>query len=174
MTKCKFCKTLVVHNNIFCSKSCAAKFNNKNTRRHGCEPVQIQCLFCSKLFSVEYNRSHNRKYCSNACQGKYTQHLTDKKIEKGEKVSSHRVKRYLVNKYGHFCVICKQTEWMKRPIPLVLDHINGNPTDNNLTNLRLICANCDHQTDTFAGKNKNNPSGGRKNRMKRYKDGKSY
>ncbi len=51
------------------------------------------------------------------------------------------------------CEICKLDEWLGRPIPLQLDHINGDRTDNRLENLRLLCPNCHAQTDTYCGKN---------------------
>lgn len=53
------------------------------------------------------------------------------------------------------CAICllKDT-WQGSPIVLQLDHINGNNTDNSLTNLRWLCPNCHSQTSTFCGKNK--------------------
>lgn len=44
---------------------------------------------------------------------------------------------------------------MGNPIPLVLDHINGKSSDNNLENLRLVCGNCDMQLPTYKSKNKN-------------------
>jgi hypothetical protein len=50
-------------------------------------------------------------------------------------------------------------------MPLVLDHISGNPYDNSLNNLRVICHNCNAQTPTFAGRNKGS---GRIERAKRY------
>jgi 5-methylcytosine-specific restriction endonuclease McrA len=37
---------------------------------------------------------------------------------------------------------------------LVLDHINGDRSDNRITNLRLLCPNCNSQQNTFAGRNK--------------------
>jgi hypothetical protein len=51
------------------------------------------------------------------------------------------------------CEICGRDEWMERPIPLQLDHVNGDRTDNRLENLRILCPNCHALTDTYCGKN---------------------
>jgi hypothetical protein len=53
------------------------------------------------------------------------------------------------------CSICNiEPTWNEKPLIMVLDHINGVRNDNRLSNLRLICPNCNSQTDTFAGKNR--------------------
>jgi len=56
MNECKQCGT-ETKNNKFCSRSCAATFNNQGVRRHGSESKE--CLVCSSP-----TRS---KYCSRAC-----------------------------------------------------------------------------------------------------------
>lgn len=69
--------------------------------------------------------------------------------------SSSFMKRKLLSE-GYMelvCVICNNTEWNGKPIPLQLDHIDGNSSNNNLSNLRLLCPNCHAQTDTYCGKN---------------------
>ena len=45
-------------------------------------------------------------------------------------------------------------EWRGQPLTMVLDHRNGDNTDNRLENLRLLCPNCNSQQPTFAGKNR--------------------
>ena len=44
-------------------------------------------------------------------------------------------------------------EWNGKPMPLILDHINGVHNDNRLENLRFVCSNCDSQLDTYKARN---------------------
>lgn len=70
--------------------------------------------------------------------------------------TSHRLRLRLIseNIFEHKCSSCNLNTWKDRPIPLELDHIDGNHSNNNLDNLRLLCPNCHSLTDTFRGKNK--------------------
>lgn len=48
------------------------------------------------------------------------------------------------------CLHCSNDgKWNEKPISLHLDHINGEPTDNRLENLRFLCPNCHSQTETY-------------------------
>lgn len=71
-----------------------------------------------------------------------------------ESIIRRHMKRYLVHKRGHKCSICKRTEWENQPIPIICDHIDGDSTNNDLDNFRLVCPNCDAQLPTFKSKNR--------------------
>lgn len=45
------------------------------------------------------------------------------------------------------------TAWNNKTLKLHLDHRNGDPYDNRIENLRLLCPNCHSQTDTYTAKN---------------------
>ena len=54
----------------------------------------------------------------------------------------------------HQCEICGTINWMGKKVAIVLYHIDGNNSNHLLSNLRIICRNCDGNLDTFAGRNK--------------------
>ena len=62
-------------------------------------------------------------------------------------------RQYLIKKRGRKCEICGTEKWNGKDIPLLVDHINGNSSDNTFGNLRIICPNCDAQLPTYKSKN---------------------
>lgn len=98
--------------------------------------------------------------------------MRKQQIEKtGEENSCQIAKKYLIETRGVQCEICHIIEWCGNPVPLVMDHIDGHHENNKLTNLRLVCGNCDMQLPTYKFKNKGN---GRAYRRERYAEGKSF
>jgi hypothetical protein len=55
------------------------------------------------------------------------------------------------------CEDCGLNEWRGQPLPLALDHVNGDHADNRLENLRILCPNCHALTSTWCGR-KNRPA----------------
>lgn len=58
-------------------------------------------------------------------------------------------KKHLIEKRGHFCEICKLSEWLNKKISLEIHHIDEDRTNNNEYNLQLLCPNCHSQTKNF-------------------------
>jgi hypothetical protein len=144
--------------NNFCSHSCSATFNNIKRGKK-----LVNCIFCG-------TETHTgKKYCSFECQ-----HNHRRTEAVNNKTASHvSSKKFLINLHGAKCMECG---WDKinlhtNKVPIELEHIDGNSTNNELSNLKLLCPNCHSLTSTYKALNKGN---GRHKRMERYKEGKSY
>ena len=68
--------------------------------------------------------------------------------------SSHNIRNRLLKEglKEYKCECCGNSEWMGKPIPLELHHLNGIHTDNRLENLQILCPNCHAQTNNYSGK----------------------
>lgn len=68
------------------------------------------------------------------------------------KKSKHHIKKHLISNRGHKCENCTNSTWLEKPIPLELEHIDGNSLNNDITNLKLLCPNCHAFTPTYRRK----------------------
>lgn len=169
---CLFCNNPIPYElkscKKYCNHSCAAKYNNA-IRGFKARERLSSCLMCGKK-----TKKNSTKYCSLRCQADYRWVVNKEKIEKEQKATGiGQARRYLLETQGNRCAMsyCGISEWHGQPVLLICDHINGNADDWSLTNLRMICSNCDAQTPFYKGKNKGN---GRHNRRERYKKGLSF
>jgi hypothetical protein len=105
-----------------------------------------------------------------------TRLLTEAWLRTGEanvaSTAGHFIRDYIARDQRHRCAVCAiPNQWNGRRLALVLDHIDGDATNNARGNLRLVCPNCDSQLPTFKSRNMGK---GRHWRRQRYADGKSY
>ena len=74
---------------------------------------------------------------------------------KGNYTPKHFKKEFM-EEQDNKCAICEcEPIWNGKPLVFVLDHIDGDASNNRRDNLRMICPNCDSQLPTFKSKNKN-------------------
>lgn len=170
--KCEECSTLfeAKYSRRFCSHSCSATHNNKIRVRKDAKQLNL-CENCG----IE---TKNDKFCTVQCQAQYrsdaayTEFKNALDKEYSSLYSPARFKPHILREQGNVCAVCHiKNKWKGKILVFVLDHIDGNSQNNNRSNLRLVCPNCDSQLDTFKYKNKGK---GRFSRNKRRLEGKSF
>lgn len=118
-----------------------------------------QCLQCGK--SNLTGHSKKNKYCNNQCQADYRKKewlKTNRPLfESGLLKSRNAVKRFVSIRDGYKCSICNQLpSHFGKPLIMILDHIDGDASNNSPDNFRLVCPNCDTQLDTYKARNRGN------------------
>lgn len=123
---------------------------------------------CIMSMGMNYTPGHRRTFLNQCKKRKIdTSHFLGKSVKKRapiEKLLCYKNKRnngvYLKGRLidedilKPICSICGIDSWLGQELTLQLDHINGDPLDDRLENLRLLCPNCHSQTDTYCGRNK--------------------
>lgn len=117
--------------------------------------------FCAEC-GVELTKESQKIYCSNTCAAASQKKRAFAEAEatgefpasgKFQETNRHFARSWLEYKHGHMCSICGLSEWNGQPIPLVVDHIDGNPQNHKIDNFRLLCPNCDAQQKTYKSRN---------------------
>ena len=89
------------------------------------------------------------------CQGWNKDNFDYSRFTYGKKIKSSQAVDAIIALRGHKCEVCGLTEWMDKPIPLEVHHIDGQELNSELGNLLLTCPNCHALTDNYRGRNIN-------------------
>lgn len=122
-------------------------------------------------------KRRSKVYCTNACQQVHQRRLLlEQWLATGicgrMSHAGHFVRDYLYREQRGSCAICGiGDQWNGSKLAFILDHVDGDATNNSRQNLRLVCSNCDSQLPTYKARNRGR---GRHYRRQRYADGLSY
>lgn len=130
----------------YCSVGCANSVLKvkTNTKPRNC------CRYCGNL-------TLNALFCSIAHQHDMERERTLKIAQSIGYVpfSIGAIRDILTKTYGYKCSLdgCNLDEWRGAKILLIVDHIDGNASHHELSNLRFVCSNCDATLPTYKARN---------------------
>lgn len=168
MKVCTQCNTEYIprdYRQKFCSRSCAATHNNLNgligKKQKGVD--YGSCPGCETLFT------RKQKYCSHECHSnhKLQRWLAGEKFDSKWGTLPDFARDYLLEQVDYRCPECGWDEInpVTKVSPLEIDHIDGDSSNNDKNNLRVMCPNCHSLTPTF--RTLNRPGNGRKRSPKK-------
>lgn len=170
--KCKNCNH-ETSNKKFCSRSCSVSYNNKLRNVNGNTRLLIPntesslsgefCINCKN--KIPENHRNEKIYCNRKChkEHQYTQNVEKwlNGVHPGYKGKTLKlcsfVRKYIHETRGTACEKCGWDE--KHPVDgavlTEIEHKDGDASNNELSNLEVLCPNCHSKTATYKARNKN-------------------
>ena len=106
-------------------------------------------------FEVDYSHFTGKAWNKNPKNPVYTEKYLPNLCEHSSLSSANtKALLYRLGLKENKCEICGISEWLGNSIQCELHHINGDPTDNRIENLQILCPNCHSQTDNFRSRNR--------------------
>ena len=117
----------------------------------------FNCAYCGKE-NKSKGYTYMNKYCNNHCQGSHKKQIWYEKnmplFEQGTLQSRAAIKKFVTKRDGYHCAICGQKPLHNgKDLIMIIDHIDGDASNNMPSNFRLVCPNCDTQLPTYKARN---------------------
>jgi len=157
----KFCSRVCANSRTFSDESKKKKSESQKKFLNSLsdeDKLKYITISRNNMIKVNKNKPKNnyelKIRTTETIKGKTT--IKDKKgtIKSWEESTIWIKRKILVQEQDGYCGECNLNEWRGKPIPLELEHRDGNRTNNSRENLVMLCPNCHGLTDTWRGRNK--------------------
>jgi hypothetical protein len=124
--------------------------------------TDVVCSYssCNAIYSMtclQCSNTASSKYCSNKCQKAFERATFISNWLSGKvKGNAVRIKSYIREQRGNKCEECGWNKVNETTgiVPVELEHIDGDWTNNKIENLKLLCPNCHSLTSTYRALNR--------------------
>lgn len=150
--KCNYGCNGEAHFKLKNGKNCCNSSANKCTGMRAKNSAGLKDAYKKGKKQISFNDKHREK--SILCKKEMAK---DRFLTNNSTYSNHAIKKILLEilNWEDECNECGISDWYGRKLTLQLDHIDGNNSNNEISNLRLLCPNCHSLTDTYCGKSIN-------------------
>ena len=157
--KCEFC--LIEHDGSygsgrFCSKTCSRKFSTFAKRAE----INLKVSETNKRKGIGFTvRGTGPGWKDPVIREKAHRVQRNKNAQRRENTPFGRWRKvhqydFLLAEQNSLCAICcMPNTWNEKPLKFHIDHIDGDHTNEQRDNHRLVCPNCHSQTPTYCGRN---------------------
>lgn len=156
MKKCKKCGdefTPMKGLKDFCSLSC------RNSRTWSEEDKLKKSISAKKSEKVKYHNSNRpNSFWVKIVEKRKKTHRKKILESSYDKLSFNSLRYRILYEQNEKCNRCGIGDWLGEPLVLELEHKDGDHFNNDRLNLEMLCPNCHSLTDTWRGRNKNQPS----------------
>jgi hypothetical protein len=130
----------------------------KNNPHNKGKSKVLKCIRCDSII-----KKSGLVYCSSNCASIHRSEVVyekfingDPSMQRADYVLPKTVKNKISLSQNNKCNICQiDNIWNNKKLVFILDHVDGDASNNKRDNLRCICSNCDSQLETYKNKNKN-------------------
>ena len=152
MNKCEYGCGKEANFKLKNGKSCCSSRTNSCSAIRAKNALGLKCAYSEGKRKVIFNEEHRNKSIASK-----KEKAKDSFLSKNSYNSNLAIKNILLNSlnWENKCSQCNITEWNNQKLIMQLDHIDGNNSNNQIENLRLLCPNCHSLTSTYCGKSIN-------------------
>jgi 5-methylcytosine-specific restriction endonuclease McrA len=143
----------------FCSKVCARSFSTSAKRKEINRKVQLKATGRpSPLRGTTQAPEHiaKRRTTITSTESRERAKLKTQKLREDryqntafDDLHLKQKKRRILEEQNGACNRCGVSTWMAQPLPMELEHKDGNSKNNLRSNLEVLCPNCHAQTPTW-------------------------